>query len=384
MHSDCVERRRWVGDEEFARALQFAMVLPGPEAQQLATWIGWRLAGTRGALAAGLAFVLPGAITIAVLSIAYVALQDLPGSVAALGGLRAAVVAVLLGAFVRLARRALRSTLSLGSAIGAAAAIVLGAPFLAVVGMTACFGAVLGWIRPSLVPREVERPGVSAPPRTGLLRTAALWLTLWWAPLPLLHLFASAGPLPALFQSVAQAAGMSFGGAYAMLAVISDTFVHRWSWVSPQQMADALAFAEATPGPLVIVVQFVAFLAGWSHPGPFSVPWTAALASILALWATFTPSFLWILAFAPSMDRLATMAWLRAAFAGAAAAAVVALGHLALSLVHGAWWDIGGTETPMPSRVLLTGLGLLGLRLGVPMPAVLAIGLAAGLVLGMV
>ncbi|WP_179380613.1 chromate efflux transporter [Jannaschia marina] len=318
MHRELVETRPWLGEETFLRGLGFCTLLPGPEAMQLATFAGWRLRGTAGGLLAGLLFVLPGAAVMIALAALYLAYGRLPLVEAAFLGVKAAALAIVAGALWRLREKALQGPLPLTVAVLAFVALFfLGLPFWAVLLAALVLGASLG-----------TRGGTAPPPppepaRT--LRTVALWLAIWWAPLLALLLLAP-GSTPAeagLFFS--WLATVSFGGAYAVLAALAQTAVETHGWLTPPQMVDGLGLAETTPGPLILVTVFTGWLGG-AQVGPA----TAFATATVTLWATFVPCFLWIFAGAPHLERLTAHPRLRGAFDMVSAAVAGVIANLSL------------------------------------------------------
>lgn len=295
MHKELVEDRPWLSEASFLRGLSFCMLLPGPEAMQLATYTGWRLRGTAGGLLAGLLFVLPGALVIAVLVWLYAQYGSLPAAQSAFLGIKAAVVVIILQALRRLAGKALDHVLDWCLAgFGFVALFLFDLPFPLVVLMAAC----IGLLRRDTAAQPVATP---APFRiTAALRTLVIWGGLWLLPLVLLTL-AGSSFLSDIGWFFARLAVVTFGGAYAVLAYISQTVVSQFGWISAGQMIDALGLAETTPGPLILVTQFVAMLAGLQQYGTGMF----LAAGLVALWATFTPCFLWIFAAAPYVERIA-------------------------------------------------------------------------------
>ena len=320
LHREVVERRGWVDEDRFAHALSFCMLLPGPEAQQLATYLGWRMHGVRGGLAAGLLFVLPGLLLIIGLSALYVALGATPEAQALLLGLKAAVVALVLEALLRIGRRSLKGP-GLAAVAGVAfVAVVLGAPFPLVVAAAALIGAVLPG-RGEPVEGEEEPAAV----RLGqTLRTALLWALVWLAPVVLaVALFGPGSTLGRMGVFFSGAALVTFGGAYAVLAYVAQAAVQDFGWLTPPQMLDGLGLAETTPGPLILVLVFVGFVGAHAAAPPEAAWAWAVMASLLTAWATFAPSFLWIFVGAPYLERLrrarrpaAALRWVSAAVTG--------------------------------------------------------------------
>ncbi|URW75551.1 chromate efflux transporter [Sphingomonas donggukensis] len=334
MHAEFVEKRRWIDGDAFLHALNFCHLLPGPEAQQLATYIGWRLHGVRGGLAAGGLFVLPGAIVMLALSMLYVAATGLGWFAAIFLGVKAAVLAIVSQALVRVAGRALTTDFKRGLAIVAFVALtVLRLPFPVVVIGAGAIGWIVGRSRPEWLGAHAAGNGDAGPrPRlTATLRTVAIGMALWAA--PLLLVLATLGPDHLLWQAgvfFSKLAVVTFGGAYAVLAYMAQAAVSTHGWLTPEQMADGLGLAETTPGPLIMVTQFVGYLAGVDAPAPFAPMVAGTLAAALVTWVTFVPCFLWIFAFAPWIDRLRRIEALAAALAAITAAVVGVIANLAL------------------------------------------------------
>jgi chromate transporter len=335
MHRIVVEEKGWIDERRFLHALNFCMLLPGPEAMQLATYLGWMLHGIRGGLVAGCLFILPGFLSILALSYMYVWLGDVPAVSGVLFGLKAAVLAIVLVALDRLRRRTLQGPGRLAIALGAFAALFfLALPFPLVILVAAVLGA---WLMPPGAGTHVEgRRGESQPgaPGRGLMSTlgiAALGLAFWILPLAAVAL--ALGPAHVLSQVglfFSKVAVVSFGGAYAVLAYVAQHAVEAQGWLSPAEMVDGLGLAETTPGPLIQVLQFVAFLAAWRDAAPFPPEFAALLASVIATWATFAPSFVWIFTGAPWVDQLLGRPRLAGALAGVGAAVVGAVLNLSL------------------------------------------------------
>lgn len=325
MHRLLVDERRWLSEKEFLDALGFCMLLPGPEAMQLATYAGWKLHGTRGGLVAGLLFVLPGALIVLALSIAYAAAARLPVAGAILDGIRAAGLALVLEAMVRMSRRALGGPGAIAIAAASFVAIfAFAVPFPVIVAAA----AGIGFLRP----RRAEAPA-GAPARVPFrrtLRVAATWLALWVAPLVAVAMLFGPGHLIAqLAWFFSKLALVTFGGAYAVLAYMSQEVVTGRGWLAPAQMLDGLGLAETTPGPLILVTEFVGFVAAHrAHPGaPYAY---GVLGAAVALWATFVPCFLWIFTGAPYVEWLGTRPRLQAALAAITAAVLGVIANLSL------------------------------------------------------
>jgi len=359
MHRELVEERRWISEARFLHALNYCMLLPGPEAQQLAVYIGWLLHRTPGGMAAGMLFVLPGFFVILALSTLYALYRELPTVDAALFGLKAAVVAIVVEAVVRIARRALAGWLSYLIAVGAFTAIFFfDAPFPVVVLTAGIAGLGLDRLsRPvhssteaagdarrfpaSVVDLMAERGELAhARPRRGRsTRVLALGLLTWWAPvLALVALFGRDSVFvdQALFFS--RAAVVTFGGAYSVLAYVAQQAVDVYAWLAPGEMLDGLGLAETTPGPLILVLQFVGFMGGFRHPGRLDPTAAGLLASIVTVWVTFVPCFLWIFLGAPHIEALRGNRRLQQALSAITAAVVGVIANLSLWFALHVWF----------------------------------------------
>jgi chromate transporter len=343
MHRIVVEEKKWVGENRFLQALNYCTLLPGPEATQLATYIGWLMHKTKGGLVAGTLFVLPGALAIMALSWIYVLLGKVTVVQGLFFGLKAAVLVIVIEAVLRIGKRALRNNVMRGLAAAAFIAIFFyGAPFPLIIAAA----ALLGWIggrrgwQPFLAgsghgkvgDKQVadadsllgeETPPHARPNLRWSLGISALFLALWLGPVALLWLtlggdnvFTQIG----LFFS--KMAVVTFGGAYAVLAYVAQQAVDHYHWVQPGEMLDGLGMAETTPGPLIMVTQFVGFLGAWRSPGAMNPVLAGTLGGLLTTWVTFTPCFLWIFFGAPFVEALRANKALAAAL-GAVTAAVV-------------------------------------------------------------
>ena len=375
MHDALVTRRKWLSEAQYLRALSLCMLLPGPEAMQLATYAGWRLRGTVGGLLAGLLFVVPGAMVILALALLYVRFGDVPLVQAAFLGIKAAVIVVVLQALLRLGQKALRDRAAwILAASGFVALFVFGLPFPVVVIAAGAFGYL------------TADPGTSAAPpapaRAGTGRTILIWGSLWAAPLIVLWLNAQ-DFLMQLGLFFSKLAVVTFGGAYAVLAHMTQEVVQDHGWITTDQMIDALGLAETTPGPLILVTEFVALLAGFAQGGLG----LALAAGTLALWVTFVPCFLWIFAAGPYLDHIAARPRLSAALDRISATVVGVILNLslwfALHVFFGAMGSVANLALPVPDfatlnirAVALTGLAI-GLMLGARVTLLPALGLMA-------
>ena len=381
MHRILVEERRWISERRFLHGLGFCTLLPGPEAQQLATYIGWLMHGTSGGLVAGGLFVLPGLLALMALSWLYVLYGHVDVVAGLFFGLKAAVLAIVLHALWRLGGRALRDRTDRRIALAAFVAIfALAVPFPLVVIAAGLLGLIR---RRPIVEASIEAVdeadvliGEAALPRERVgaassLRTAALWLAIWLLPVAALLVLPGVPPVfgeAALFFS--KMALVTFGGAYAALAYVAQQAVEQYGWLRPGEMLDGLGLAETTPGPLIMVLQFVGFLAGFRAPGVLPPLLAATLCGLVTTWVTFVPCFLWIFAGAPLIGRLRGSRRL----AGALSAITAAVAGVILNLA--VWFGLrtlfAQVETvPLgPLRLDLPVLGSLD-------PAALALTLAA-------
>ncbi|MDT4926192.1 MAG: chromate transporter [Pseudonocardiales bacterium] len=348
MQRELVDQRRWIGPKRFQHALNYCMLLPGPEAQQLAIYIGWLLNGTRGGLAAGTLFVLPGVVAMAVLSSIYVTLGTTSIVTAVLTGLGAAVLAIVADAVVRVGKRALAHPALVGLAIAAFLALeVFAVPFPLVVLVAGLIGWSFGRWTPQVFAdrpqsaaagRPDEQPlisdellHVSRPTAGRALKVIGLGLVLWATPVAALALATGGGSI-LTHQGVffSGTAVVTFGGAYAVLSYVAQKAVVGFHWLTASEMVSGLALAETTPGPLIMVVQFVAFVAAYRHPGTLD-PWLAAtLGSAITVWVTFVPCFLFIFLGAPYVERLRGNRSVAAALGGITAAVVGVIANLAV------------------------------------------------------
>ncbi|MGI8981948.1 MAG: chromate efflux transporter [Pirellulaceae bacterium] len=352
MHRVLVEEKKWISEHRFLHALNYCMLLPGPEAQQLAVYIGWLLHGTRGGLVAGTLFILPGFVAIMVLSILYVLAQSQEAAAlshivnAVFYGLKPAVAAIVAEAVIRIGKKVLKNRVMVAiAALAFVGIFVFELPFPAIIlaaGVTGFLGGKL-WpgtfqvVKPHGEGPDDERRAVdsaAAKARPTLARgllVSVIWLTLWFAPLALLALLLGPDSIyvkEGVFFS--QAAVLTFGGAYSVLAYIGQEAVHRFGWLKPAEMMDGLGMAETTPGPLIMVVQFVGFMGAYRNPGDLPPLLAGVLGAIITVWVTFVPCFFWIFLGAPYIERLRGNLNLSAALSAITAAVVGVVLNLAI------------------------------------------------------
>jgi chromate transporter len=321
MHTELVEKKKWIGEQRFLHALNYCMLLPGPEATQLATYCGWLLHRTWGGIAAGVLFVLPSAVILWALSWVYAAYGAVPWIAAIFYGLKPAVTAIVAAAVIRIGQRALKNGVMWGVAAAAFGAIFfLRVPFPAIVGGAALVGFLGGKFLPGGFPAAAghgtatsgtviddshDSPLHTQPSLTRAAKVLAVSLALWWAPVFLAGAGQGWGGVLAregIFFS--KAAMVTFGGAYAVLPYVGQQAVEHYGWLTAPQMLDGLGLAETTPGPLIMVVQFAGFLGGWTQPGALSPLAMATLGAAMTTWTTFVPCFLWIFLGAPHIEQL--------------------------------------------------------------------------------
>jgi chromate transporter len=355
MHRILVDEKKWIGDERFLHALNYCMLLPGPEAQQLAVYIGWLLHRTAGGLVAGLLFILPGFVAIMVLSLIYVAWGNV-GPVAALFfGMKAAVLAVVIEAVQRVAKRSLKSDAMWAVAVAAFVAIFFfHVPFPIVVVTAAALGYAgtrFGWksfqasggghgsgggtiLHDADSALGETMPAHARPSTAWSLRIAGVFLVLWLVPVAVIGSGSGGGFFDSAFPDIAiffsKMAVVTFGGAYAVLTYVAQQAVDHYHWVTAPEMMDGLGMAETTPGPLIMVTQFVGFLAAYRHPGIFPPYVAGVLGAILTVWVTFVPCFLWIFLGAPYVEALRGNKALSGALATITASVVGVIANLAL------------------------------------------------------
>ncbi|MCF8468758.1 MAG: chromate efflux transporter [Sneathiella sp.] len=323
MHRVLVDEKEWLSERQFLNALSFCMLLPGPEAMQLATYAGWRLRGVSGGLMAGLLFVLPGAVVILALASLYAYFGSVPLMAALFLGIKAAVVIIVIEALLKVARRALKKTVYwIIAALAFTGIFFLSLPFPLIVLAAALFGFF--WRG-----HDHESETLTATAKTTFLQTTlkiAVWLAIWWAPVLAVDQLSNAPLLTGIALFFSKLAVVTFGGAYAVLAYMAQDVVVSFGWLNAGQMMDGLGLAETTPGPLILVTEFVGFLAGF-YKGGFLLGLAGAA---LTLWVTFVPCFLWIFAGAPYIDRISNQPRLAGALSCITAAVVGVILNLSL------------------------------------------------------
>ena len=366
MHRLVVDERRWVSETRFLHALNYCMLLPGPEAQQLATYLGWLLHGYRGGLVAGILFVLPGFVAILALTLLYVGLRDVRAVEALLFGLKAGVLAVVLEAVLRIGRRVAGGPATFALAAAAFVALFfLHVPFPLVVLSAGLFGLLLPHALPARGaaresgPRPIvdtlleQRPPHLEPSVARAARVSLLCLALWLVPLAALRLLL--GPDDVFTQIgvfFSKAAVVTFGGAYAVLSYIAQRASDTYGWLTPAEMLDGLGMAETTPGPLIQVVQFVGFLAAYRNPGTLSPVTAGVLASILTTWVTYVPCFLFVFVGAPWIEAVRENARLASALSAITAAVVGVILNLAVWFgLHVLFGELSALDGPFGAEL---------------------------------
>ena len=395
MHKILVEERSWLGEKQFLNALSFCMLLPGPEAMQLATYAGWRLHGTPGGLIAGLLFVLPGSLIVLALAAVYALIGDAPLVEGLFLGVKACVLVIVIEALLRISRRALVTALPwVIAALSFVGIFFLALPFPLIVAVAALTGFCLS--TPTRAGLD-EAPDVAAsvtdapPTVAGTLRTVLIWAVIWGAPFGILAISSAEPVLMDIGLFFSKLAVVTFGGAYAVLAYMAQDVVTAFGWLQPGEMMDGLGLAETTPGPLILVTEFVGFLAAFKAGGL----WLGIGGAVVALWVTFTPCFLWIFTGAPYIDRIASKARLAGALNAITAAVVGVILNLsvwfALHVVFAevtqeqlgpfTLWSptLSGVDWRVIALALVSGGLLLKLQMGVA--RVLALAALAGLLL---
>ena len=417
MHRELVDSRRWISDARFLHALNYSMLLPGPEATQLAIYIAWLLHRTIGGLIAGVLFVLPGFITILALSIVYALYGQVPLVLAVFVGLKAAVLAVVVEAVIRIGRKALKNrTMALIAARAFLASFVFRVPFPLIVLGAGLWGLLGRWWMPASFPPPASSAADASsdflidrllgqgrlthtrPSASRALRITLTWLAIWWVPVfAVMALFGWRSVLAREGLFFSQTQVVTFGGAYAVLAYIAQRAVATFHWITPGQMLDGLALAETTPGPLLMVVQFVAFLGAYYHQTGLSPLVAGVAGSVLTTWVTFAPCFLWIFLGAPYIEALRSNRALHAALSAVTAAVVgVVLNlsvwftlHTVFARVDERPWGWAHLEVPAwttlqwPSALIAAAAMLAMLRFKVGMVWVLSASGVAGIGVGL-
>lgn len=314
MHREIVDKKQWLSERQYLNALSFCMLLPGPEAMQLATYVGWRLHGTIGGLVAGLLFVLPGAAVVLALAAVYAVYGEVSLVVTLFLGVKAAVIIVVVEALIKVSRRALQLPEHwVVAALAFIGIFFLALPFPLIILLAAFFGFMRAGAQPS--DTRSDRVDITL---SGTLSTTAIWLAVWWLPILAMAVFASDSLLLELGVFFSKLAVVTFGGAYAVLAYLGQDVVGHYGWLTAGEMMDGLGLAETTPGPLILVNEFVGFLATYREGGI----WHGLLGAVVTLWATFVPCFLWIFVGAPYIEWIGSQTRLRGALTAITAAVV--------------------------------------------------------------
>jgi chromate transporter len=393
MHAELVEKRKWISEARFLHALNYCMLLPGPEAQQLATYVGWLLHKTWGGIAAGALFILPSVFILWALSYVYVAFGNLAWVAAIFYGLKPAVLAIVAAAVLRIGRRALKNEVMWTlAAVAFAAIFFFHVPFPFIVLSAAVIGFLGGrWRRDkflvirghtkgapgSVLDDAAAVPDHATPSLARAFRVCVIWVILWSAPVCLLALWLGANHtlvLEGLFFS--KAALVTFGGAYAVLPYVAQQAVQTHRWLTASQMLDGLGLAETTPGPLIMVTQFVGFLGGWNHPGQLAPLLSATLGALITTWTTFTPCFLWIFLGGPYIEKLRGNEALSTALSAVTAAVVGVVLNLAVWFgLHVIFLVKGGVDGFALFVTAVAFVGMLRWKWGI-VPVVLGAALA--------
>lgn len=337
MHRELVDQKKWVSESQFLNALNYCMFLPGPEAQQTATYIGWLLHGVRGGIVAGTLFILPGAVMLSALAWLYIHSTSLGWFTAALAGVKPAILTIVSVAIYRIGSRTLKSKWLWGlAALGLFATATKAIPFPFIILASILIGGILPQPQPELAACSPEEPAThittSLKPKRDLL-IALIGLSLWLAPAVAAHF--SLGHHHTVTEQgllFGKTAVVTFGGAYAVLPYVTQTAIEQHHWMTAGQMLDGLGLAEAKPGPLILVLQFVGFLGAWNQPGSLSPAFAATLGMCMAIWMTFIPGFLLVLLGAPYFERVRQVGRLQNALKGVTAAVVGVMSALGLWL----------------------------------------------------
>ena len=321
MHREIVENKKWLSEDQFLNALNFCMLLPGPEAMQLATYSGWRINGTLGGLIAGLLFVLPGAFLITLLAVIYAFFGDIPLISSLFLGVKATVVVIVIQALLKVSKKALKTHYHTSIAVTAFISIFFfNLPYPFIIFVSAFFGYLV-------LPNKINVKQVQqSQPLTKTLKTILAWLVVWWIPILLVYLISDQKILTEITIFFSKLAVVTFGGAYAVLSYMAQDVVITKDWLTAGQMMDGLGLAETTPGPLILVTEFVGFLAAFQEGGIK----LALIAGFLTLWVTFIPCFLWIFAGAPYIDWISSQPRLHGALSAITAAVVGVILNLSI------------------------------------------------------
>ena len=376
MQSELVDRKRWISQSRFLHALNYCMLLPGPEAQQLATYIGWLLHKTAGGIVAGALFVIPSIFVLWTLSYIYAAYGGVPWIAAIFYGLKPVVVAIVTAAVIRIGRRTLKNEVMWTIAVLAFIAIFFcGAPFPAIIIAAGLLGLIGGKFWPGKFDvvstnhgngnsaREISviddghAPPAHTRPSVGrAIRVSIIWLAVWWT--PVLVAAVVFGTRHTIFREgifFSKAAVVTFGGAYAVLPYVAQHAVTAFGWLKPGQMMDGLGLAETTPGPLIMVLQFVGFMGGWNQPGQLSPLAAATLGALVTTWVTFTPCFLWVFLGGPHIEQLRGNKRISMALSAVTAAVVGVVLNLAV------WFAVHVVHPDSGMDWFALGLGLAAL-----------------------
>jgi chromate transporter len=394
MHRELVENKRWVSEQQYLRTLNFCMLLPGPEAQQVATYIGWRLHGTLGGIVAGSFFIIPSIFVLLLLSYLAVAYSNVPAITGLLYGVQPVVIAIVVEAVMRIGKRTLNHAVLVAFAVASFIAIYfLSIPFPAVVAAAAILGVLLQRFVPGAFSASghgsgeeesaVDRAGSNGRPSVlRNLRLLGIFLVLWAVPVGAIWIWRGGEDVlvkEALFFT--GAAFVTFGGAYSVLSYVADVAVNQYGWLTGDQMVQGLALAESTPGPLIMVTQYVGFIGAWNDPGPFSPLLYGTLGALITTYATFLPCFMFIFLLAPYIELLANNRRLQAALIGVTAAVVGVVANLAVFFA---------TQVLFPDGFSLDGLDVFALvvavvsfvvlqRFRVPIYALVPVGALVGM-----
>jgi chromate transporter len=376
MHREIVERRRWLAEQPFMNALNFCMLLPGPEALQLAIYLGWRFHGALGGVVAGLCFIVPAIVLLLGLSFAYAIYGQVPAIAALLFGLKATVVALIVHALIRLARRALSAPVHW---LIAPLAFAVMAWHLAPFPLLLLAAALLGGLM-----RRDAAPPAPAVTKNFPWRVLLAGILLWALPGAIVLSTTGPGSIHSqVYGFFTTAALVTFGGAYAVLAYVVQQAAEVYGWLTPAETVAGLALAETTPGPLIIVLQFVGFMAGWNAPGAAGTAVTATATALLASWATFLPSFVLILVGAPYVERLTANPRLAGALSGITAAVVGVIANLTVLFAGAVIFPAGIAAPHWPAFVIAVAALILLERARMDVLWVIAAGAAAGLLLAL-